>query len=224
MCRRFLPIILLLFSGQIVAAPVIVDFDGSDGQQISDGVWAENGMTVESGYITDGLYFQAYTPGPAVTPGNGDSLIFPVPGGAVNIFATGADHQYTSPFYGDWDWTYSHVFDLYSLDICAVTGPGDCSMTGQAVVAGSPIAFLGHRSDGAVLTSGFEVAPGSGTVVFDSSWRSLNRVEIVEAYPFSPDISWELDNIAVNVVPIPAAVWLFASALIGLGLVKRDRT
>ena len=34
----------------------------------------------------------------------------------------------------------------------------------------------------------------------------------------------EIDNISVNAVPIPAAVWLFGSALAGLGWMRRKQT
>lgn len=34
----------------------------------------------------------------------------------------------------------------------------------------------------------------------------------------------ELDNVVVSAVPIPAAIWLFGSALVGLGWVRRKQT
>jgi hypothetical protein len=36
--------------------------------------------------------------------------------------------------------------------------------------------------------------------------------------------SWAGDSITLNIVPIPAAVWLFGSALAGLGWMRRKPT
>jgi hypothetical protein len=52
---------------------------------------------------------------------------------------------------------------------------------------------------------------------FGSEWSGLERIEFA-----SPDaISGVIDNINVSQVPIPAAVWLFGSALAGLGWMRR---
>ena len=86
------------------------------------------------------------------------------------------------------------------------------------------------------LVGGESEAGGSGTVfgipltlTFDDVLGSL---PIGSAY----EISWVVDatstdvgeiftgtDIAVSSVPVPAAVWLFGSALIGLGALKRKK-
>jgi hypothetical protein len=60
------------------------------------------------------------------------------------------------------------------------------------------------------------------TVLFDTSWSNLSSVDI----SFSVGSAFEvgvLDNIAVSTVPVPAAVWLFGSALMGLGWFRRKQ-
>ena len=66
------------------------------------------------------------------------------------------------------------------------------------------------------------------TVIFGDSWTDLYRVSIYKGVPywpaesaFLPGIGVEVDNIVVNVVPIPAAAWLFGSALAGLAFLRR---
>jgi hypothetical protein len=53
----------------------------------------------------------------------------------------------------------------------------------------------------------------------DSSWVNLESVEFM-----SGTGSATLDNIVVSAVPIPAAVWLFGSALAGLGWMRRKKS
>ncbi len=56
------------------------------------------------------------------------------------------------------------------------------------------------------------------THVFDSSWNNVNFVIITYGLA---DV--QLDNISATVVPVPAAVWLFGSALAGLGwMIRRN--
>jgi hypothetical protein len=63
------------------------------------------------------------------------------------------------------------------------------------------------------------------TISFDSSWSDLKSVSVTfdntDNYFFNvPGV----DNIVASVVPIPAAVWLFGSALAGLGWIRRRKT
>jgi hypothetical protein len=66
------------------------------------------------------------------------------------------------------------------------------------------------------------VASGLGeTLVFGEQWSGLTRVEFGSA---GSNGGQEIDNIVVNAVPIPAAVWLFGSALAGLGWMRRKQS
>jgi len=56
-------------------------------------------------------------------------------------------------------------------------------------------------------------------VVGTGDWLTLASFQVTEASPFYNYLN--LDDIVVNVVPIPAAVWLFGSALAGFALLRR---
>jgi hypothetical protein len=71
-------------------------------------------------------------------------------------------------------------------------------------------------------TSSIVTATDWDTVVFDSQWAGLTRLEIATLPSCCVSFGMAVDNIVVsNVVPIPAAVWLFGSALVLLGWVQR---
>ncbi len=59
-------------------------------------------------------------------------------------------------------------------------------------------------------------------ISLDSSWDNLVSVEFGDFS--SGTYGQHLDNIVVTAVPIPAAAWLFVSALAGLGCLKRKQT
>ena len=68
-------------------------------------------------------------------------------------------------------------------------------------------------------------------ITLDSNdpWRTVTRVVTVDGTdPLSfrndvplDDLGILLDNVSVSAVPVPAAVWLFGSALAGLGWMRR---
>lgn len=56
---------------------------------------------------------------------------------------------------------------------------------------------------------------------FDNSWTNLTSLDIT----LSSGNFLSIDNVQLNAVPIPAAVWLFASGLIGLiGIFRQKKT
>ena len=63
------------------------------------------------------------------------------------------------------------------------------------------------------------------TVEFDDAWNSVYSIELSEYFYCSFGCAWvpnAIDNFSATVVPIPAAVWLFGSGLIGLiGVARR---
>jgi len=107
------------------------------------------------------------------------------------------------------------AFALYSFD---------------AVVDGPDLNFYGYTKTGEyIATIGDDdgwhglVAPlGTG------GWLNLSwaywQVSTPRSFSFAPDIDLSVDNITVSAVPIPAAVWLFGSALAGLGWLRRKKT
>lgn len=62
-----------------------------------------------------------------------------------------------------------------------------------------------------------------GTPVGTGDWLLLDKIEFrAEGNGFGFGYaSLEIDNIVVSAVPVPAAVWLFGSALAGLGWMRR---
>ena len=54
------------------------------------------------------------------------------------------------------------------------------------------------------------------------NWTGVDEVLFFQ--PWTRPNSIGIDNLVVNVVPIPAAVWLFGSALVGLGWLRRRQT
>ena len=93
------------------------------------------------------------------------------------------------------------AFDLLSLDLLN-TG-------------GNPIGFIGTYTAGGTVQTSLN-ASGSDFInfSFDGQWAGLSSLEIIGDFS---SLGTGIDNIEVNVVPIPAAAWLFASALGLLG-------
>jgi hypothetical protein len=56
-------------------------------------------------------------------------------------------------------------------------------------------------------------------------WLSLETFRVTNICPSTPCGYWDasLDDVTASVVPIPAAAWLFGSALAGLGWIGRKR-
>ncbi|MDB4307867.1 VPLPA-CTERM sorting domain-containing protein, partial [Gammaproteobacteria bacterium] len=99
-------------------------------------------------------------------------------------------------------------FDLLSLDF-------------MLNAAASPYEVTGYFQSGATIStslSGDGAAFTWDSAFFDSGWTNLVAVEFV-----SNDLQ-AIDNIVIATVPIPAAVWLFGSALAGLGWMRRKQT
>jgi hypothetical protein len=81
-----------------------------------------------------------------------------------------------------------------------------------------------------VPPDGIDVSTEDWTnVIFDNSWGAVTSVKI-EGQSVSSQISYpviynpSIDNFSASVVPVPAAVWLFGSALAGLGWLKRKQS
>ena len=73
-----------------------------------------------------------------------------------------------------------------------------------------------------ILSNGAGVSL-TGVTVGTGDWLNLKRITFsAEGDGFGPGYGTvEVDNIAVSAVPVPAAVWLFGSALAGLGWVRK---
>lgn len=108
------------------------------------------------------------------------------------------------------------AFDLYSLDIGDTPNAGiEGDFFLSAVLQGGGTLDYSFQSDS---------LRGLQTIVLD--WQGITSLTIrsEQLSTFDPDPGWRLDNIVVTAVPVPAAVWLFGSALAGLGWMRRKQT
>jgi hypothetical protein len=100
-------------------------------------------------------------------------------------------------------------FDLISIDLSEIEIPLGSSTVTFSRDGGHSQTFV---TDGPF---GFE------TFFFDSGFLGATSVSWVSE--FATPVP-QIDNIVINVVPIPAAIWLFGSALAGLGWLRRKQT
>jgi len=119
---------------------------------------------------------------------------------------------------------------VYATSSCFNIGPGnECgAYLSMTHTAGETFAILsignyegwreGKTSDGSWADLSSPIGTGD--------WLDLRELQLSDVY--YPEDSGGfidtfvlIDDIRVNVVPIPAAVWLFASALFGLGALRR---
>jgi hypothetical protein len=88
----------------------------------------------------------------------------------------------------------------------------------------SILGYGGDRIHGTTAAGDFI----SGDVVDlgQGDWLNLVKFRYRISYPSATPVPAiiEIDNIVVSAVPIPAAVWLFGSALAGLGWMRRRKT
>jgi len=100
-------------------------------------------------------------------------------------------------------------FALHSFDYAAIfVGPGTVNVTG-------------HYAAGGVISTNLNADETVDNYQFNEAWTGLDYVVIGTISTSSPA---GIDNIVVSAVPIPAAVWLFGSALAGLGWMRRKQT
>ena len=129
-------------------------------------------------------------------------FVFVVTGESKGVVISGGDPYLMSQ-------VNDSPFDLLSLDM------GRCS----TCLAGANATLTGYFVDGGTISQSIstnQTTDNLETFTFSPAWSGLDRIELS-----SPNPGALIDNIVVNVVPIPAAVWLFGSALIGLGACRR---
>jgi hypothetical protein len=81
------------------------------------------------------------------------------------------------------------------------------------------ISFIGYLEGGGTVQLGLISGSSPETFNFDGSWSNLTGIDV-----YTGATGFQLDNIVVTAVPVPAAVWLFGSALAGLGWMRRKQT
>jgi hypothetical protein len=114
----------------------------------------------------------------------------------------------------------SSLFTLDAIDVYVGS-----SIPGLTFVT---VELTGYFSGGASLelTTELDVSYLYDTHTFLPAWSGLEKVEVsANICESCTDLSgFAIDNVTASVVPIPAAVWLFGSALAGLGWMRRKQT
>jgi hypothetical protein len=201
--RKFLPLawVLMFFSSGAFAAVINIDFEN----RTPDGWFQGFPPVVDHGFEFNG--------GPMGIAGWQDNTT-----NVLDFCASDAcGGSDASPL--TFNSVSNYNFDLISLDIGMLEGPdvADFTFTGY-FVGGGTVSKSITITDFATTTGGSSTA-----VIFDGSWVDLTAVDI----SFVPGDGFEvsfIDNVTVSAVPVPAAVWLFGSALAGLGWVRRKKT
>jgi hypothetical protein len=193
---------LLLYGVAVCAQAALITIDFEEYTEDNEAVNPPSGDSTSKGYTLD--YLDQGAGNPVIFTG-GSSL------NGTRTYANCPDCQ--SPEIIDIYETLGGTLKLESIDI------------GTAAGGTHEFRFIGTKSGGGTINYTVNSLEGvMSTVTFDEAWFDLDsfRIEISPngAVGFSPSF---IDNIAINTVPIPAAVWLFGSALAGLGWLRRTR-
>jgi len=195
---RYFCVPLFLLSLAANAASVAVDFEGV----VGDNEAANITTFPDSIYVEDGIGFSFTRVEAAVSgryiPANltdyGSAFLQWCP----STFCAGQQLTIANTVGGG-------SFDLQSMDAIAFSG------------SDGPIEFTGFYVGGGSVTRTINVTGANwSSFLFDASWSDLDYVT-VDGLGLAPGI----DNVQLNAVPIPAAVWLFGSGLGLLGWFRR---
>jgi hypothetical protein len=197
--------VFVLFSLPLSAATITFEeFSIGDTTVVTGPVGQPIGTLETQGYLFTGLGFSG-----AVAPNEGEP-------GRVVAGNSGSNAWGASFFFPGLDsfgpiaqLSMSRVdglpFAIQSIDIFYDAGPGQSFTQTTGTVFGGATADL-------------------STPIGTGDWLNLEVIRfeaIGDGFGFGGVVTAEIDNIAVDVVPIPAAAWLFGSALAGLGWLRR---
>jgi hypothetical protein len=196
--RDFFTMMLLLVLGGVAQAAVVtIDFEE---YTPNVAVNLPSGDTTSKGFTLDYLDQGAGNP---VIQAAASSL------NGTQTYMNCPDCQ--SPEVIDIYQTLGGSFALMSIDIG--TGPGGTH----------EFKFIGSKSAGGSVTKTISSTNSMQTITFDGGWSSLDSfsLEITPEIVSTFSAASTLDNILLNNVPVPAAVWLFGSGLAALGFLRR---
>ncbi len=192
---RIVAVCLLSIIGSAQAANITIDFEQFSGVVV-DLQPVGTGIALNDGFVmsASGTIWLTEANGPS--PRSID-IVLNSPGGTGDVTFSKADGS---------------AFSLLSFDY-AFAGPGNWPMTLSAVKAGGEVVSL----DPGLIALDNSYATYTASSLF-TDIVSLNFLGDGDGPPMA------LDNINVSTVPVPAAVWLFGSALAGLGWLRRKQT
>jgi len=216
---RLITVLLGLCStGAMAATTIVMDFEGvvaDDEVALFQAPYSEDGLTLtHSGGAGEGIFGSNYAGSGFGEPPNSNSNGTSVYGwcSAETEFGSAcsnaqiglsADMPYTS-------------FRLLSLDLANLHNYEYIATTGT-------FSIIGNLAAGGTVSKTYEFTLDTwGTVTFDNSWSGLTSISVSAIN--NPSFDSAIDNITVSAVPVPAAVWLFGSALAGLGWMHRRKT
>jgi hypothetical protein len=198
--RQTLAIFLFLAAGSAQAATVTIDFEGvvaDSDSLIPVTPYTEDGYKITASDI-NGIFGKDW-----IGLNSNGSAVF---GWCSNGISCESIESITLVESGG-----INPFDLLSLDSSNLNFEFAGSLSG-----------IGNYDGGGSISTTLVLSTNTwNTYSFDSSWQGLSSVMIA---PVTGNWDPAIDNIVVNTVPIPAAVWLFGSALAGLGWLRRRKT
>jgi hypothetical protein len=197
--KVFFLIVLMTISGAANAGTVTIDFDDTLPTYFGLSSYQEDGFTLTSN-VPDGTLIDINN----VVRGN------------LGVFSGGTDSQ--SLFWGE-NGSESTIslaadsglaFALQALDASSLGNlSGQVTLTGTVSGGGSVQQVL--NLNGALTT--YNITGMTDLLALDISFDGATY--------FAP---FDLDNIQMSVVPLPAGIWLFGSAMVGLAGWSRRRT
>jgi hypothetical protein len=201
---------LLLAATHTASATIVtMDFEGvvaDTSAQFMVTPYTENNLTLDSD-TTDftGIFGKDYTF--EVDNTNG-SAVFGWCDGGGNGLCTDSQHAFElTNDLGN--------FDLISMD----------AALGRTYAGVSNLVITGFYAGGGSIETTLNLSGVYNTFVLGAAWTGLDSVLLQSdctLLNFGCD-TLAIDNIVVNSVPIPAAVWLLGSALAGLGWLRRTK-
>jgi hypothetical protein len=197
---------LLLGCGSAQAATVTIDFVGAT-EPVGNITVDPNGFTFTGGGEIWRMDLNPdYLPAGSGLFMDGGNL---VSGGRIEVSMTRQDGV---------------LFDLQQMDV-NMFDPAGGTLCGPCLGPDSIISAY-DENDNLIAQQTVYVADGIGfqTIVFDSGWSGISSLKYEGQEELWESSVAQINNIKVNVVPIPAAVWLFGSALAGLGWFRRRQT
>ncbi len=205
MARVIFSLVLLLSVGQAWSAPITVNNPGFEADVLTDGASGP----VPAFWVGGGIAYNPTTAQYAGEAPEGQNIA------AINIGEL--YQQISSPIVAGT--TYTLEVDVgYRLDVSPNPNFTVELRSYNGVLGGNPLASK-SQADGAPANGAF--IPVSVSFTAQEGADYLGRDILV--YLTSSQVQTNFDNVRLSAVPLPAAAWLFGSALLGLVAVGRRK-